>query len=183
MCDIDKYTDQCSINAFLSSFQCDSHPSTQIRTNDYEIFGQYSRCLPFKYDDKNHTGCFETKCDSSMKKISITYKVGELNLNAECTRRDEEVTLGQTSGITIVCPDPSFFCPKSGVLNCKNDCSGVGMCKKNKQCFCDILYEGDDCSMTTACTDSLCEELLLAQNFALRFYMGILFAFLFVFLD
>jgi hypothetical protein len=173
-CDVDKYTDNCSINAFLSSFQCDSHPAEQIRTSDFEIFGQYSRCLPLMNNEQKKTGCFQTRCDSSMNKISISYQVNELTSSVECTEKDEKVVLDEESGISILCPDPTYFCQKSGVLNCSNDCNGVGVCKKDKKCFCDILYEGDDCSQMVQCNDSLCQDLIRAQNFSSLLMMSIL---------
>lgn len=164
LCDFDKYTDGCSINAFLSSLQCDAHPSDRIRTNDYEIFGEYSRCLPLEYNNQKHTGCYQTKCDSSMTKISISYQVGDFTSYVQCNFKDQKITINESSGIVIICPDPRQFCERSGVLNCKNDCNGVGVCKKDKRCYCDILYEGDDCSKMITCTDSLCRDLVLAQN-------------------
>ena len=163
LCDVDKYTDGCSINAFLSSLQCDAHPSDRIRTNDHEIFGAFSRCLPLEHNNKQHTGCFKTKCDSSMSKISISYQSGDHTQNVQCNLAGQKTPM-QDSGISIVCPDPKRFCQHSGVLACKNDCSGVGVCKSDKRCFCDILYQGDDCSKFVTCSDSLCHKLLLAQN-------------------
>ena len=99
-----------------------------------------------------------------MSKISITYQVNEFTSIVECTSANEKVFIDEGYGLSIICPDPAHFCQRSGVLNCKNDCSGVGVCKKDKRCFCDILYEGDDCSKFIPCKDSLCEELIQAQS-------------------
>lgn len=164
ICDSDKYTDNCKINAFLSAYQCDSNDNDTVRTNEYEIFGKHSRCLVMSHANERHTGCYQTECDVSMSKITIKFKDGEFTSKIECTSQNEKVFIDESRNLSIICPDPREFCSKSGVLNCQNDCSGKGSCKSDKTCFCDILFTNEDCSEHIPCNDDLCQKLIKQQS-------------------
>lgn len=160
---MDKYSDKCPINAFLQPFQCDSHPKDRIEIGDFEKFGAFSRCLPMVRQGEPIAGCFETKCDISMTKIIVQYRQDNFNSKVECLKEGQKINIDGAYGYEIICPDPRLFCQKAGVLDCQNDCSGSGVCKTDKTCFCDILFESNDCSQTVPCEDDLCKKLIQAQ--------------------
>lgn len=134
------FTDNCYIKEYMSDYNCNFQDPNFSRTTLYESPGHNSRCFITNYNNQQYPGCYPSACSGNTIVLTVNGR------NVTCGQAGTTVSVGS---VTIVCPNPSDFCSYLS-QQCLNDCSGNGRCM-NGGCFCNLFYDGTDCSINVGC--------------------------------
>ena len=115
---------------------CTRNKPDENQPDSFETYGASSRCFMWG----NTPRCNTATCDAN-KVVTITIPG---NKTAVCDSPGKLISL---EGQTINCPiNLDTFCSYLGDA-CPDDCTGNGICMKNKKCFCITGYSGDKCEV------------------------------------
>lgn len=148
-CYYSSLSDSCGISEYVSGYLCSSGV-VHISTSKFEQYGGSSRCFMTNYQGKSVPGCYKAQCLNGAIQISVS------NNTYSCRQTGDIITVDNE--LKITCPNIQNLCSQIS-SSCPNDCSGLGVCRSNKTCICDIFSQNDNCSDTKTCTydSSVCQ--------------------------
>ena len=181
-CKSTKFTNNCKINDL--TYGCNIHHSFD-RFKDREVypssissFGNGSRCVKVKDDNKTRVTCMKVECSSDGTSYTIYFKDDEYY---KCEKEGHQIIYGD---YTTTCLNPLEFCQIKH--NCPNNCNYNGECLNDGSCYCYPFFSGDQCENYIGCPteiSSICGDILDKNLFDSEgiFFILVQFAFLFLF--